>query len=84
MGVKSTLPAQVIERRKEYINAPEERFAKLDSIGFQWACGSIDVEWSKMFECVKSYKANTGHCNLPREFKDNLKLGTWALTQHSQ
>ena len=65
-------------------SATEERVAKLDSIGFEWACGTSIVEWTKMYECLKLYKAKTGHCNVPHRFKDIPRLGPWVTTQRYQ
>ncbi|WCK57351.1 Helicase associated domain protein (plasmid) [Aneurinibacillus sp. Ricciae_BoGa-3] len=55
----------------------KRRFELLEELGFVWRV--LDDAWSKMFEALKNYKQQHGHCMVPRSTKDSL--GSWAYTQ---
>lgn len=41
------------------------------------------MDWDQYFEELKAFKARFGHCNVPRGYKENKKLGRWVDKQRS-
>lgn len=58
---------------------PPDRKARLDEIGFVWE--PRDARWETMFAELKRYKEAHGLCNVPSEWVENPKLGSWVSTQ---
>ena len=40
-----------------------------------------DDFWEEMFVALVTFKNKYNHCNVPRAFRDNPKLGTWVINQ---
>jgi len=60
----------------------DERFQKLESIGFQWSHRDSNKDlWESMFDELKSFKAKHGHYNAPQR---SGKLGTWVCNQRQR
>ncbi|MEN8250939.1 MAG: Helicase associated domain protein [Bacteroidota bacterium] len=57
------------------------RVKKLENIGFVWKL--YDDLWEKMFEAMTEYKDKFGNCNVPLEWPENPKLGSWVGRQRT-
>ncbi|GFH47145.1 hypothetical protein CTEN210_03620 [Chaetoceros tenuissimus] len=56
----------------------EERMEKLQKLGFRWR---FQHSWDEYFRLLQSFKAKTGHCNVPKSDKLSLEypgLVTWV------
>jgi len=76
----------------------EDRRKRLEEVGFIWSAregdksseqgritrNSYDDQWDAMFNRLKEFKTKTGHCLVPKRFKEYPKLGTWVDTQRVQ
>ena len=58
----------------------DERFTKLEAIGFEWLQKGRPYQWETRFEELKIYRENHGHCNVARK----NSLGTWVHKQRGQ
>ena len=65
------------------LSVSQERASKLDSIGFIWG-SKLDARWEIMFDELKDFKAREGHCNVPRSYPENPKLGKWVRSQREK
>lgn len=52
------------------------RIEKLNAIGFTW--DPQDTVWNKMFGMLKEFYKNNGHCDVPRNWSENVKLSHWV------
>jgi hypothetical protein len=64
-----------------------ERLHRLESIGFEWKVKNkmkryYDKLWDGMFQTLLDFKKKYGHCNVPKRFSENARLGTWVHTQY--
>ena len=63
---------------------PDDRFQKLESIGFQWSLRFIQlknretVQWDARFQELKKYKETHGNCNVPPKHRS---LCNWVGNQ---
>lgn len=70
--LKHGLPTQIAE----------ERIKALEKIGFEWYPDrKLKVNWQEKYEQLIEYKKKYGHCDVPRNNKDNKQLGTWVNGQ---
>src|SRR2546425_760619 len=60
-------------------NLTQERFRRLEKIGFVW--DPIDAFWEERFAELVRFKQKTGHCNVPYSYPDIPELGVWVRTQ---
>eukprot|EP00591_Stephanopyxis_turris_P005053 CAMPEP_0195514126 /NCGR_PEP_ID=MMETSP0794_2-20130614/5601_1 /TAXON_ID=515487 /ORGANISM="Stephanopyxis turris, Strain CCMP 815" /LENGTH=384 /DNA_ID=CAMNT_0040642295 /DNA_START=179 /DNA_END=1330 /DNA_ORIENTATION=+ len=58
----------------------EERMKALDGLGFEWSFQQ-QVDWKVRLKELMEYKENNGHCNVPRRFTENPRLGNWVQQQ---
>ena len=58
---------------------PLRRKEKLNSIGFTWSHSK--ETWLTMYDRLVDYKAENGHCLVPRIYKVDPKLGKWVNNQ---
>jgi hypothetical protein len=58
-----------------------ERAAKLTELGFDW--NPHTTVWETRFAELKRYKERFGDCNVPRQWTENPRLGTWVGTQRN-
>ncbi|MCR4289662.1 MAG: Helicase associated domain protein [Candidatus Scalindua sp.] len=56
-----------------------ERFKRLESIGFIW--DKLEFEWQEMFDALKKFKENHGHCNVPQNWAETPRLADWTHQQ---
>jgi hypothetical protein len=57
----------------------EIRINRLKLLGI--SLGSYDSAWEEMFSELVYFKRIEGHCNVPTNWPDNPKLGTWVSVQ---
>lgn len=57
----------------------DEKIASLDSIGFQWDLN----DWEKMYNTLKAFHKQHGHCFVPRVYEPNKYLGRWVSYQRT-
>jgi hypothetical protein len=77
----------VKEQRRHRYNMPEKNRRKLDKLGFKWISFQEEQtmeRWHANYECLKNFKAENGHCQVPRHYEDNLQLGLWVSKQRSK
>jgi superfamily II DNA or RNA helicase len=60
---------------------PIERVKWLEQLGFEWHPSGVVVTWDEMFDALVAYKDIHGDLNVPRQWKDNPKLGNWPRIQ---
>ena len=56
----------------------EEQFAKLESIGFEWAQLG---HWLRRYAELEHYKAKYGNCNVRVDWSENPQLANWVNDQ---
>ena len=58
------------------------RVVLLEKIGFVW--NPQESLWMARYEQLKQFQQSHGHCNVPRDYFANKKLGFWGMTQRTQ
>jgi hypothetical protein len=58
------------------------RIQELESLGFKW--DSRGAAWEDRLSELADYCKIKGHCNVPKIYSENPKLGQWAGTQRKQ
>jgi hypothetical protein len=58
------------------------RIQELESLGFEWDYSG--VTWEGRLSELADYCKIHGHCNVPKNYSKNKKLGGWVKTQRSQ
>jgi hypothetical protein len=58
------------------------RIQALESLGFEWKCSG--PAWEDHLSELADYRKVNGHCNVPRKYSENTKLGAWVSTQRTQ
>ncbi len=69
-------------QRKSYLNGKldNDRIKRLEDIGFVWR--QLDSNWEEMFEILREYRKEHGHCNVPSTWVvNNSKIGMWVSIQ---
>lgn len=59
-----------------------ERVRELDKVGFCW--DTHEATWLERYRELVSFKEKNGHCLVPTNFTQNVKLGTWIHHQRRQ
>jgi len=59
----------------------EERFKRLDEIGFIWDV--FEDLWEEMFSELVKFKEVHGHCDVPDRWPENQKLAKWVKHRRS-
>jgi hypothetical protein len=55
------------------------RIQELERLGFEWySNGAI---WEERLSELTDYRKIHGHCNVPKSYIENIKLGVWVSTQ---
>ena len=57
----------------------EQRRLRLTEIGFIWELH--EHNWQKMYEAMKEFKQQNGHCWVPNKWPVNPRFGSWVSTQ---
>jgi len=60
-----------------------DRLAVLEDINFPFHFRG-EAHWNKNYEALKRFKADKGHCLVPRGYAENPKLGEWVVDQRRQ
>jgi uncharacterized protein YerC len=55
------------------------RIQELESLGFEWDCSG--AAWEGRLNELADYRKVHGHCNVPRNYSENAKLGNWVSNQ---
>lgn len=53
-----------------------DRIESLNAIGFTW--NPQDTVWNRKFRMLQEYKKNNGHCDVPHNWSENIKLSRWV------
>lgn len=64
----------------------EERIASLEEVSFAWTVKSLEeqVPWEERLSQLREYKAEYGHCLVPRSYSASPQLGAWVHYQRQQ
>ncbi|MFH2120305.1 MAG: Helicase associated domain protein [Pseudomonadota bacterium] len=62
------------DRKKNRLSA--DRIERLNAIGFTW--DPQDAVWNKMYGALQEYNKKNGHCNVPRNWSENIRLSSWV------
>jgi predicted chitinase len=58
------------------------RIQTLESFGFEW--DSLGAAWADRLSELAEYRKIHGHCNVPKGYSENTKLGNWVSKQKVQ
>jgi hypothetical protein len=58
------------------------RVQALESLGFEW--DTYGTAWEDRLNELADYRKIHGHCNVPRNYSENAKLGRWVSAQRTQ
>jgi hypothetical protein len=81
----------VTTQRREYRRLRREgktsptttiRIQELESLGFEW--GLCNTAWEDRLSELADYRKIHGHCNVPRTYNKNTKLGKWVADQRAR
>ncbi|KAL3917445.1 MAG: hypothetical protein SGILL_004710 [Bacillariaceae sp.] len=57
----------------------KERIARLDTIGFAW--DPQKAQWDAMYEKLKTFTKEAGHCRVPKGYVKDPNLANWVRNQ---
>ena len=57
---------------------------KLTFLGVYWGKEGTQNIWEDRFRDILDFRAEYGHCNVPRHFKANMGLANWASKQRQK
>jgi hypothetical protein len=60
------------------------RIQELESLGFEWDIKGAAVAWKDRMSELADYRNIHGHCNVPRNYSENIQLGKWVNQQRFQ
>jgi len=69
--------AQRYRRRIGELTA--KQVEELDRYGFVW--DPKGATWNRMFDALVRFKNETGHCNVPHQWKSDQRLSDWVARQ---
>jgi hypothetical protein len=86
----SKLATWVINQGRQYrlhqdgekSNMTLSRMHKLESLGFEW--DKRGSAWEDRLSELADYRKIHGHCNVPKNYSENIKLGRWVANQRNQ
>jgi hypothetical protein len=55
---------------------------ELESLGFEWDIYSAN--WQSTLSELADYRKIYGHCNVPKNYRENSKLAYWVVRQRQQ
>jgi hypothetical protein len=58
------------------------RIRELEKLGFEW--NSRSDAWDDRLSELAAFRKIHGHCNVPKSYSENTKLGKWVQTQRKQ
>jgi len=56
------------------------RLARLEAIGVRWE-QTKEIQWESQFQSLERFKADNGHCFVPRDYPGRPSLGGWLTNQ---
>ncbi len=62
-------------------NLHKDKIERLDDLGFVWDLH--EAFWNEMYEVLKVYHKNEGHCVVPTNCSENPSLGSWIASQRN-
>jgi hypothetical protein len=68
-----------VRRRKRKGLLDRRRVGQLDALGFAWE--PLEQHWDEMFSALQRYRAQHGHCRVPRNSAEHPKLAEWVRKQ---
>jgi hypothetical protein len=91
-GEKSKLAIWVNTQRSNYWLHLEgktspmtlSQIRELENLGFEWEWDSRAAAWEDRLSELADYRKIHGHCNIPKIYSENFKLGEWVATQRYQ
>jgi hypothetical protein len=60
----------------------EERVTALEGIGFVW--DGPGAAWAERLSVLATSRRIHGHYNIPQNYSENIRLGTWVATQRTE
>jgi len=69
-------------KQGKHSHMTDARRAELDSVGFCW--DTHEATWLKRLNELREFKMANGNCNVPTNYPENPKLGTWIHHQRRQ
>jgi len=61
-----------------------KKVGMLNKAGFCWTFSSRrEKQWHRMYDLLVEFKESFGHCNVPKKYKPNTKLGSWVDYQRT-
>ncbi|MDD5140399.1 MAG: Helicase associated domain protein [Verrucomicrobiales bacterium] len=67
------------KKNGEFDAAREQR---LNGIGFEWQ--PLSKQWEQMFEMLRQFHSEHGHCRVPTKWSKNPKLASWVAVQRAR
>lgn len=61
-----------------------ERIEQLNRLGFTWTIRENHTSWEDRLNELKDFKSVNGHCNVPKVYAKNPRLGYWVNEQRFQ
>jgi hypothetical protein len=76
---EAPIPDEANGKQLTVAELTKERLDKLDEIGFEFDVAKKAIPWETRFEQMLEFKAQKGHCNVPRHWKEDPTLGEWYV-----
>ena len=77
-ALKEWLQKQVTD--KDYL--PKEHYDKLNALGIDWKTQSVRTgKWLEMFGKLQEFKQVFGHCRVPQNWAEDVRLSNWVCVQ---
>jgi hypothetical protein len=74
---------QLAPRRKD-IGDHSSPYPGNGNLGFQWGSRGANCTWKDRLSELANFRKVHGHCNVPKRYSENFKLGRWVAAQRSQ
>lgn len=80
-----SLAGWVSRQRHSQDKVSVDRKQELDKLGFDWEkqAHRFERQWQEMYQRLVEYKQKHGTCNVPKEYKEDFKLGFWVSKQRN-
>lgn len=66
-------------RSKGKAKITKERIDRLEQLGFEW--DPQQAQWEQMFEKLKAFWREKGHCGVPKGYSVDPNLANWVRNQ---
>jgi hypothetical protein len=85
MWVKNQRSRYSLHLKGETSQITLPRIQALERLGFEWSSRGTDhTAWEVRLSELTDYRKVHGHCNVPNNYSENVKLGTWVANQRGQ